>query len=1305
VLQKIIRSEINTLTEEQKDVLHIHIDDIKVQLFLKRCILKGVEVHSIDTIPSKLNHAFRVSLDRLIIKLDGFFDVYKGGKLKLKSLDLQEPTIDFTYKVRPDSLPEKTTSSFKINAFSELELESIEVSNGQFHLKKYKDTTLSLVSTVSDVDMQMEDITLNLNEEKVEQKLNFDKIQFNLGNTIFYDAEKHDISFGNIVYNSNQEGLRISEFEFRNKISRELFEQNNDLKEPYFDSKLKDLKLVIDFKRLKEKELFFKTIDINYLDLIFSLHHKDTSDFSLKKLLNNIPLPFGIDTLSLDNSNIDLFILDPKGENDDYMVNNLQMELQYISNDSIYNMEHPEIKGSVKSKLWKSGSIETMFSYNVSENKSQISLLANGIPQRKIKKYLADYKKIDFKNGEVASIDLDLIKDSIHFEGKLSLLIKDVALGIDHFPSSSDFHSMSTSLQELKIKTSFYKENTKAIDLYVDSLLIVSPRLSINAKSQKHIKNKKSDVSSDEDDIQALISVDYLEVNNASFNFKENGASQEIMTIDKAKFTDRSLVLDLSKEGLNKIINAGFYTLDLSHIELFQSPSYYFSSKNIHLNKKENKMDIIGFRFKNKSSKANFHNSNKEGNDWYSGYIESVNVDIDLNKLLKKEVYCSEIKLVKPILTYIKAIDRDESQAVKSNLDIKLPITIDEIQIVDADIDFRIKKEKEKEFEVFDLSDLNGNFENFKINKTTTGGNSLFTGSFESSFYRHSKMKLSIAHDFKIKNARTDIKGSAKRIELMDLVEKFSFLKSIPIKGGDLSSIDFELKIKDKQISGKVQLDSLGIEKYQFSPNQRDGDWISIKTKQIGIDFKHSEKDQLHFSSVDILEPEFLFHNTLLIKNDKMKKQLPSALFADKGKFVSKSKVDKFILKDGVYKQFKGATDQSPLFTIQNINLEGNNVELYDSTNTKLPISVSGLNAGFNNIVVHSLPNYKMSIDHFSLDLKSNKANIKNLSFKNKLPVDQFFKTLKYRKSYMDLNVAEMEIDVEFHALFNTHPHISKVQIDDAIFTTLVNVDLEQSPEEKPFPNRVLADSKFPITVDSILVKNSQLNIHFKENKTKFGLLQFNDVDASVSNLCSDPHQVKLNNKMVWDFRANLWETGKSHVVVNFELESENDDFSMYGKCDDLLMTDSDTLTANLYGIKVNDGILHHTYFELKGNNDELEGEVSFDYENLKVSLDKKKKKNIKNPDEMQKVKEKDKLSQSFVKSMIVNGLISKKNLPEKSNYIAEGHAYYKREKNKPIFHLMWFSLSSGILEIVEAGVVRDIRSLNNIFKKKKTEE
>ena len=357
-----------------------------------------------------------------------------------------------------------------------------------------------------------------------------------------------------------------------------------------------------------------------------------------------------------------------------------------------------------------------------------------------------------------------------------------------------------------------------------------------------------------------------------------------------------------------------------------------------------------------------------------------------------------------------------------------------------------------------------------------------------------------------------------------------------------------------------------------------------------------------------------------------------------------------------------------------------------------------------NNIVVHSFPLFDLTIDRITLDIETQKAKLSAIHFHNKKPADTFFKGLKYRKPYIDLKVPEVELEIELKGFFSSHPHIKKAIISEAVFKTIVNAELPVSPEEKPLPNRMLANSDFPITVDSIFVEDSQLNIEFIDKDPKNGLLQFNDVQATVTNLTTDPAAVEKNNIMTWDFYSTLWETGTNHIVVNYELDSENDAFIMYGRCDDMNLVDTDTLTANLYGIKVNDGILYHTYFEIEGNNDEAVGTISFDYENLKLSLDKKKK-NVKGSEELKKVKKKDKLNQSFVKSMIVNGLLSKKNIPDTQKYIPAGTAYFQREKNKPIFHLMWYSISSGILEIAEARVVKDIRNFNSMFKKNNLEK
>ena len=73
--------------------------------------------------------------------------------------------------------------------------------------------------------------------------------------------------------------------------------------------------------------------------------------------------------------------------------------------------------------------------------------------------------------------------------------------------------------------------------------------------------------------------------------------------------------------------------------------------------------------------------------------------------LLKNEFVCDNVKIVRPILTHIEAIDRkDDAPSKKVSEEFDFPITIKNLSVIDADVDFRIKTKDVKEFEVFDLT-------------------------------------------------------------------------------------------------------------------------------------------------------------------------------------------------------------------------------------------------------------------------------------------------------------------------------------------------------------------------------------------------------------------------------------------------------------------------------------------------------------------------------------------------------------------------------------------------------------------------
>jgi hypothetical protein len=405
-------------------------------------------------------------------------------------------------------------------------------------------------------------------------------------------------------------------------------------------------------------------------------------------------------------------------------------------------------------------------------------------------------------------------------------------------------------------------------------------------------------------------------------------------------------------------------------------------------------------------------------------------------------------------------------------------------------------------------------------------------------------------------------------------------------------------------------------------------------------------------------------------------------------------------MKDGILYQYEGASTNSLLATIKDVDISTKNIIIYDSTNTKIPIYVGDLNIDLNTIAVQTFPAFNITVDSVNLNTSKGKITLKNLDFKTQKDPTPFFSGLTYRKAWMDFSSEEIEIDFRFEDLLSLRPKIEKIKLNNAHYNTIINLGIELSSKEKLYPNRILANMKFPFTIDSVLVTNSQLDVNFLDNG-KTGLLQFNDVDASISNITSDKEQVKKNNEMIWVFKSTLWDSGKTKAKVNYKLDTENDAFTMYGEIDDLIMPNADTLTSDLYGIRVKDGSLQHTYFYFEGDVDEALGLVKFDYESLHLGVAKKKK-NIKKEDDLKKVKKKDKLNQSFVTSMIVNGLISKRNLPKNGNYIVQGTAYYEREyKNRPIFQLMWYTIASGILEVTEAGIIRYGKNFASMFNKK----
>ena len=1295
LIQGIIRKEISAIQLEQQENYHIEVGEIKVRLFLKRFILRDVKIATNKAGLNESDRSFSIDLKKLVVKVSDFKSVLTDKKLIVKDIEFDRSRIDLVLPANRDSIPEKEKSRFKSKRLSTIIIGSFGINKGDFYLHKSNNDSIQLISSVSKLDFKLNDIEVDLKEERFADLFSFKDLFLSLGEIEYHDSQMHALIAKGVHYTNQKNGIKLDKIFLKNRESLEDFTKKPKEKGVWTSAELTNVFLNLDINKLKDKNVLIESLSIAKLKLeLFQLQSStktETPNYS--ELLAKINIPFIVDTFTIQDASINYSLKkNASTEIDDYQLKKVALELLHISNDSLYMLEHPRFIGSLESDLWTNTQLKANFSLDVNDIENSVSLTIDNLPQRKIKKYIKEFKLGDFRSGQIKQIEFNYSSDSNQYSGNTRFSINNLDFRYHQFPNDESLKELNVKVNKVLFSSRFKKEKNKQLNLSIDTIDIQSPKISLIGQ-EKQINNSTSKKVSK---FSPSIAVNLFKVSDASFSYQKSGDDDIQLIIDKSSITDRFLVIDLSKKGKNKLVNSGNFSINLDGISFSKAPTNYLDITTIQIDKKKDELTIVGLRYENNSSKNSFQQLANGGN-YISAYLERVSLELDLHRNLFDPIQCKKVTLSHPILTFMKDLKDENGTQTKSEIDDKVfPISIDEIEILNADIEVLVNTDKKKEAKIIELKKLNGSITNFSTEK-----NRKLRATIKSSFFDKSSVELEIAYEQGIKNAPLIANGNIKNISLQTLKTRLAAFVDLNYNDGDLNEIDFDFQASKKRIKGNLSINTINVDHLKLA-KEKNADWIHLTIDQVGLSFSKKEKQKINISDLTIDNPLVEIHHVVKFKEKENSiSDDKKDLFANKKINKSTVHIENFKIKDGIVHQFDGEGKLIPLTSVEHINLVGNKVDLYDSTKSRLPISINGLELNMKNIIVHSIPKHDMSIGSMELNMQKKKLIIKDLDFKNKNSPEVFFSQQKYRKAWMELFVREVEIDINFAHVFSAHPRISRANIKDAKFTTHVNLDLEVGPEEKYFPNHSLSQAKFPFSIDSIFVDKGQIDVLFRDIE-KHGLLQFNDITAKVSNLSSDPKTIKKNNEMVWIMDATLYESGKTHIEVNYTLDKEDDDFSMIGTVTDLNLTDSDTLTKNLYGIRVSDGIAHKIYIDISGDKYEARGLVQFDYEELHVTLDKKKK-NVKNTDELKKVKKKDKLNESFVKNIIVNGLLRKKNMPDNGKYIEFGDAYYKREMNKPIFNLMWFTISSGMLNVAESGVIKGLQNMKNNKKEKKT--
>lgn len=216
--------------------------------------------------------------------------------------------------------------------------------------------------------------------------------------------------------------------------------------------------------------------------------------------------------------------------------------------------------------------------------------------------------------------------------------------------------------------------------------------------------------------------------------------------------------------------------------------------------------------------------------------------------------------------------------------------------------------------------------------------------------------------------------------------------------------------------------------------------------------------------------------------------------------------------------------------------------------------------------------------------------------------------------------------------------------------------------ENKPLPMEALKGLNFSIEVDTIRLRDSKITYEeFPTDGFKSGKVIFENLQATLTNLSNRTYQ---NKPAYATLRASASLMGKGQIQASFFLPIEDKTpYHAEGKISKMSLHHLNPVLENLAFISIESGRLNEINFNFDYSDNDSNGELTINYQDLKINGLKKEKSVVIND----------------VKTFLINTVVKNdkdKGIPTEKR---TGTIAFERDKKRQIFNYWWKSLLSGI--------------------------
>ncbi|MFW6290589.1 MAG: hypothetical protein ACOC0R_06440 [Mariniphaga sp.] len=349
---------------------------------------------------------------------------------------------------------------------------------------------------------------------------------------------------------------------------------------------------------------------------------------------------------------------------------------------------------------------------------------------------------------------------------------------------------------------------------------------------------------------------------------------------------------------------------------------------------------------------------------------------------------------------------------------------------------------------------------------------------------------------------------------------------------------------------------------------------------------------------------------------------------------------------------------------IRNLNIFSDHQQLKFNAHSAENLEVRLTNGTYN------LPGglYKLQFGAINLSTEQRTLNLEDLDFSSLHSKYDIAKQTGAETDWYDITLKQFNIkDISMKAL---------LQDTAVVFGTAVLAGLDANifrDKRPPFPDK--PDSKLPMEMltglplplysDSILIKEG--NVIYEEHgeeSSEPGKITFNQLYASIYNLGTIKDSTDGPTAMA--VRARVMNETLLRAEFTFPDNEHTHQYRVSGSMEPVKAAVFNPMLVPAAFVKVEEGQIKGMDFDFTYDNDNSEGNLALQYENLDIIL-----------------LDKEDGSQKTIKTFLTETFVLQEdNLREDKSY-KEGTISFEREKKKSIFNYWWKSLFSGIKDIL----------------------